>query len=175
MENAEKSAPRQRKGDYNCALLANSKLVSGGYENVHKYTEISGIQKAYTPESLGKITSNGTKAKAVGNDCLWQHIQNYRLPQETNEILLASWRNNSKGRYNSILRQWEQHCLEGKSDTTVTSINQVLSFFTHLYKKGHSYSSICLARSALSAIVKGVFNLRPPSSKYTHMGHKLSD
>lgn len=64
-------------------------------------------------------------------------------------------------------------------------MNDVIEFLTDLYDKGHGYSSINVARSSLSSLgitleshtagshplvarfLKGVFNIRPPQSRYS--------
>lgn len=77
-----------------------------------------------------------------------------------------------------------QFCTERTIDTFAPSVNSVLDFLTNLYHKGLGYSSLNIARSALSSFIslngetvgnhilikrflKGVFNKRPSLPKYS--------
>lgn len=66
-------------------------------------------------------------------------------------------------------------------------MNDIISFLTSEFERGNSYSSVNIARSALSSLglklenfsagthplvirfMKGVFNLRPPKARYSHI------
>ena len=73
----------------------------------------------------------------------------------------------------------------GKIIEISPTLNNVIEYLTDLYEKGHSYSSINVAKSSLSSLgisfesytagshplvvrfLKGVFNIRPPKSRYS--------
>ena len=96
-------------------------------------------------------------------------------------------RDSTKRQYEVYLKKWRIFCASRNVDPHQADVNQVLEFLSHLFHaKEASYSAINTARSALNSCVtlwkdsytmashptisrfmKGVFNLRPPRSRYT--------
>ena len=107
------------------------------------------------------------------------------LAVDTTDILMASWRDNTKGKYDTYFRQWSSFCAQHHLSVQQASVAQGLAFLTQKFREGLSYSSIKGARSALSAILhpingipfgkqplvtkflRGVANLRPSLAKYS--------
>lgn len=114
-----------------------------------------------------------------------QTFVNSGLEVDTTDILMASWRNNTKDKYDTYIKQWLTFCNANNISSHQATANDGLKFLTQVFKQGRSYSSINGARSALSAILtkgheipfgklplvskfmRGVANLRPTIPKYT--------
>ena len=96
--------------------------------------------------------------------------------------ICASWREFTKKQYASYLYRWNQFCASRNSDPLRPTVAPVLEFLTKLLDEDVGYSTIFMARSAISAVtqtaigshpqitrfLKGVFELRTPLPKYTH-------
>ncbi len=98
---------------------------------------------------------------------------------------MAAWRDSRKKQYKTYINKWFLFCSTNNSDPIHPSISTALAFLTSLYEKGLSYSSINIARSALSSFcifdgiavpfgqlplvkrfMKGIFELRPSLPKH---------
>ena len=83
------------------------------------------------------------------------------------------------------ISKWFHFCNKWNISEVSPSLNYIIEFLTEMYEKGHSYSSINVARSSLSPLgltiesrtagshplvirfLKGVFNTRPPQPRYS--------
>ena len=81
-----------------------------------------------------------------------KNIETNGYSKDTTEIIMASWKNNTKNKYNVYLKQWKIFCKNENINTSIT-LKQGLDFLTHLFKKGNKYSSISAARSVLSNLL----------------------
>lgn len=106
------------------------------------------------------------------------------LPENTLKILNASCSSSTWNNYKSVLRKWEDFAVKNCLSYSSPTVADVLLFLTNLFESGLGYSSINLARSALSTVVsmidgakmgehnlikrflRGVYKLRPPLPKY---------
>ena len=104
------------------------------------------------------------------------------LTKECADLVLDSWRPNTHKSYDTYIQKWKDFLKENSISNP--SYIDVANFLTQLYTLGASYSTINLARSAVSAylspgasdsignhpvicrVVKGVFQNRPPLPKY---------
>ena len=122
----------------------------------------SGVPRVIAPTS--------SKTEAIDHDYIRRCISSTGLPEETKNILLASWRDNTRSRYSTVIKQWQIHCSKRGEDVIAASVASVLTFLTQMFLKGNKYSSICIARSALASIVciKGFGNTsdRPLSKRF---------
>ena len=114
---------------------------------------------------------------------------NSGLQVDTTDIIMAAWRDNTKAKYNTYLKQWLTFCEQHGINYLHATTNDGLQFLTQVFQRGRMYSTVAAARSALSAIMpsvngtpfgelpivskflKGVSNLRPPLPKYTMVWH----
>ena len=71
----------------------------------------------------------------------------------TIEIILSSWRQDTKMQYNLHLKKWLAYCNERALNIFSTSVSEALEFLSVLYHKGLSCSAINTARSALSSVL----------------------
>ncbi|KXJ09019.1 Transposon Tf2-6 polyprotein [Exaiptasia diaphana] len=103
---------------------------------------------------------------------------------QTDDIIMASWRNGTQKQYKTYIQKWINFCSERQTDCYSPQINEALEFLAMLYATGLSYSTLNTARSALSSILqvkdcvnfgshpltvrfmKGVFEKRTPQPRY---------
>ena len=145
-------------------------------------TSIQSCTPIPTQQALGPTSSKG-KLKSGSASLVGQAIQQFGLCPLAEEIILASWRNNTQKRYHSTLEKWNMFCVKKHINPLYPDLSQIINFLTLMYKEGRGHRAICAARSALNAIIdtqghkdfsmhplltrfcKGVFNLRPPPMK----------
>ena len=127
----------------------------------------------------GKSSPTIPQAK---NDCsslIGRSIENKGISAEVKSIIIDSWRNSTRSRYEITLRRWETFCIQRNSDPFLS-----FEFLNDLYNSGCQYSALCTARSALASVVtiqgfpslsdhpmihrylKGMYNRNPPMPKY---------
>ena len=128
--------------------------------------------------------------------CVRQALINSGLAVDTTDIIMASWRDNTKSKYSTYLAQWLTFCERNGINYLQASTSDGLKYLTQVFQHGRQYGTVKAARSALSAImplqdgipfgqiptvskfIKGVANLRPPMPKYTsvwHVSHVLNN
>ena len=111
-------------------------------------------------------------------------MQNAGISEQSQNIIINSWRNTTRKHYQTYIKQWLNFC-NGKGNPLEPDITLVIHFLTSLYDKGLSYSAIGVARSAVSSFLnivggmniglhplvcrfmKGVFNSRPALPRYS--------
>ncbi|GFN75811.1 reverse transcriptase/ribonuclease h/methyltransferase, partial [Plakobranchus ocellatus] len=69
------------------------------------------------------------------------------------EVMLDSWRPDTKKVYASYITKWQRYAAAIKVDSVSTPITGTVNFLADLYEKGASHSALCIARSALSSYV----------------------
>ena len=124
---------------------------------------------------------------SYGSQTVRKVLANHKLSKKAKELVFASWRKNTRSRYDGVLKKWEEFCLRRGENPLFTSIGNVLNFMAERFEEGLGYSSACAARSALnplvsiegggdltnhplvSRFVKGVFHLRPPLPRYSEV------
>ena len=107
------------------------------------------------------------------------------ISSAASELLLSSWRTKTKSNYNSLFAKWANWCQQRDRDPTTGPIKDIINFLAELYQDGYQYRSLNSYRSAISAVhskvddhpvgqhplvsrmLKGVFNERPPLSRYS--------
>ena len=112
-------------------------------------------------------------------------LRSLNVSQETKELISASWRGPTQKQYNTPINRWKHYCSSRDINYLTPTIEQVLEFLTEIYNTGAGHSVVSTTRSALSSVIfipgfsrlsdhplikrlmKGVFNNRPPCSKYT--------
>ena len=179
--------PSKRDHDY--AVVTDPILVPVDAENAarlptsatnqHKVIDFAIEQTSDTPT----ITKDGAASCSI----IGETIRNRKIPEDITEIITESWRNNTRSKYEAILKKWKQHTSLRNQDLIYTSVASVLSFLHGMYTKSCLYSVLCGARSALSSVVcikgfsrlsdhpmisrylKRMFNRHLPLPKYTQV------
>ena len=182
-----KNATRQSRSHLSDSVLEHPNMVSTSFENACPHSTTLPTTSKHVDFTI-KPGNSSTSQQIITNSsaCVWQAFSHTGIPDATKNILLASWRPNTKYKYELVLRKWIAFCNQKSLDLYTQTINNILIFLTEIFEKGNKYSSICNARSALANIVHipgyntlsqhalikrfvtGVFNLRPPLPRYTH-------
>ncbi|KAJ8021950.1 hypothetical protein HOLleu_39297 [Holothuria leucospilota] len=133
----------------------------------------------------GKATPITQKAKTCRLPFVRKYLRNKRVSEQAISIISASWREGTQKQYDTYHRKWSIFCNERKINPFQPSLIEVLDFLTDLFLRGLGYSGLNTARAALSTFLilngvktigqhplicrflKGVFELRPPSARYT--------
>ena len=107
------------------------------------------------------------------------------LNQNTQDLILESWKLNTSKQYSVHLNKWDTYCSQHNISPKFASVTDGLNFLSQCYYNGYSYSALNTARSALSTVIllpsavtfgshplvarlmKGAFNKRPSLPKYS--------
>lgn len=110
-------------------------------------------------------------------------VENQGISAAAADIIMQSWRQSTKKQYVSYINRWLVFCGEKQADSIRPPVGVAIDFLTDLYGKGHSYSAINTARSALSTFLvvdhgselpivkrfmKGIYQARPTLPRYVH-------
>ena len=102
------------------------------------------------------------------------------ISSDAQAIISAAWRNTTKTKYNSTFKRWTNFCSKRNINSLQPNTVNITEFLTEEFKRGLSYNSLVSARSALghclscdiihhstvSAFLKRVYNLRPPTPEH---------
>ena len=120
-----------------------------------------------------------------GLDGYRQNLLTGGVSEDTANLLRShSWRKGTAGAYNSARKQWSSWCGQQKVDPFCSTVASIADYLTELFKKGRSYHTVNIHRSAISAFHKPIddvkvgqhdlvcrflnacFNARPPQPRY---------
>ena len=120
-----------------------------------------------------------------GSQIIGKLLQNQRLSGTSKDVIAKSWRPNTWKRYELVFAKWQKFCVPRDVDPFHPAVADVINYLSSLLDAGQGYSSICTAKSAISAIlsldseqqlsshplvkrfIRGVFNTNPPVPRYT--------
>ena len=168
--------------------MTNTSLVATTVKPSHSNACYSTSAQGLTdPPSQRDGTPPKEQAKDGGMSVIREFYQTQGISQSAAKLLLASWRGGTKKQYDVYIKKWTEFCAERQANQFYPLVVDVLDFLTELYEKGFTYSAINTARSALSSFVllddgssvgqnplvsrllKGVFQSRAPTPKYTEV------
>ena len=171
-----------------CYSLAWPSIVFSDADNVgglsHSAPTISGI----APEPGSETSLSAAQGKVIPDcmACLRQSFKMQSFSERIAELLIQSWRGNTNSAYNSAWHKWHRWCAERNYNPTSTSLSSVLQFLAEQFDTGFQYRSVNTLRSTISTthpnidgmavgrhplvshLLRGMFNLQPPSSHYSH-------
>ena len=145
----------------------------------------SSAQDASSPGLSRENLRTTPEVEALGLPSVRCSLQELEFSFRVTRLIMASWRSGTQRQYRVYIGKWKKFCSERKVDYLRASVSVGLDFLTDLFEKGHSYSTINTARSALSTLIlcdncmtfgshphviklmKGVYNKRPSGSRYT--------
>ena len=79
------------------------------------------------------------------------------VSEDTANLLRShSWRKGTAGAYNSAWKQWSSWCGQQKVDPFCSTVASIADYLTELFKKGRSYHTVNIHRSAISAFHKPI-------------------
>ena len=76
-----------------------------------------------------------------------------QLPEDTLEIICASWKDSTKVQYRHDHKKWLQFCCEKQINPFTANVKNVLMFLIKLFKSGLGYSSINTTRCSLTSFL----------------------
>lgn len=120
-----------------------------------------------------------------GLDGYRQNLLTGGISEDTANLLRShSWRKGTAGAYNSAWKQWSSWCGQREADPFCSTVASIADYLTELFKKGRSYHTVNIHRSAISAfhrpidgvkvgqhdlvcrVLNACFNARPPQPRY---------
>ena len=136
------------------------------------------------PVGRGKNTSVIPKSNSASLQTLRKAYAGMNLNNESLELVLKSWRKGTLNKYETTLKAWTKFCHDNDVSMLDPPLGKAVDFLAYLFSQGKTYGQICLARSALSAILlnftdtfgklpvvkrvmKGIFESKPQYPKYS--------
>ena len=142
---------------------------------------------SFSPSPAIRGSSPEGEVVSYGSKSIGKVLRGLRLSQKAKDLVYASLRDDTRKRYDGVLKKWEEFCSQWGENPIHTNIGTVLNFLAERFAEGTGYSSACTARSALNPmvsiegggelsahplvlrLVKGVFHMRPPLPRYTEV------
>ena len=159
---------------------------------VHDSSSLTGRQTSTPPsvhcavDTTPQQCSSSSK-KSHATDCmqsLRETIQPRGISGKAAEIILRSWSEGTHKQYEPYIKKWTVFCDQREINLFDPSVTSVLDFLTELHEKGMAYTTLNMARSAISAFtipkdissigshpivtrfMKGVYESIPPTPRY---------
>ena len=157
--------------------MANTDLVYGPPKDGHCNTNLDLQQQTESTRDT-ENTSISTKNDSNSRFMFQKYSSATNIPSDTERILSAAWRNGTSNKYKGIIQRFKNFCSEKQTDESNVDTSIILEFLTKEFQRGLKYSTLRSTLSALGVItqsnqdrlikvfMKGVYNLRPPRSKY---------
>ena len=174
------------RGYYDSAIVAPTDVVPNPTAMLNRQPKNPSMHiKNPTPSTLKGKASIEPEIKTDWMSCIRNRFEKQELSEDSIKLVLASWRDSTKSEYSTYISKWIIFCNTRSYNPLCAPINQITDFLTCMFLEGKSYSTINLARSALSALgikydgisvgshptivrlLKGMFNLRPTKARYT--------
>ena len=173
-----------------CAFVANSGMVFPSSELAdNAATAVQSRERRADQSSGGNSTPNEFETGLNGMQVIWRRLSDCQISANIADIIVKSWRPGMQKQYSVYINRWTRFCNEREINPIVPSLTSVLDFLHTLYAQDLSYSTINTARSALNCYLmdahlhstnhtvsthpfvtrymKGVFNSRTPTPKYS--------
>ena len=185
LETTGQAEKRRERVYFGGSNMDNPVLVSCCYGDANRQSlHSSKGTKTFDSTRSGESTPTREEVKSHDISVIRETLQKRKISTRSASIIMASWRSGTQKQYNMYIQKWFCYCGKREISGFQVSLSEVLDFLADLFEKGLKYSAINSARSALSAIgliidgfvvgapplvirfLKGVYNLRAPSSKY---------
>ena len=134
-------------------------------------------EESRDPSLDGESASNFIQNPVSCMQAVREVLQKSGIPGKTTDIILSAWRPGTSKEYNSYVKRWVLYCRQKGQNPLQPTVIAVLQFNTLLYEEGKGYSSLKIARCAISTLslgedtlgshhligkyLRGVFNRRP--------------
>lgn len=130
-------------------------------------------------------TSDNEAYTTDGVPSIRQHLRSRGISEEGANIILASWKPGTGKQYRPHLKRWTRFCNRWDVSPFDPTVSNIINFLSETFNRNVGYEAVNTARSALSSLgivvngcragnhplvirfMKGNFNLRPPSTRYT--------
>lgn len=134
--------------------MANTSVVPTGDETTSRHSDTSASELSEATSEAGLPTPSQEEARTVSLQGIRQSFELAGISPEIADFLTHSWSAGTKTQYEVYITQWVQFCAQRDISVFQPSLNAVLEFLLTLFRKGLSYNTINVARSALSTIIK---------------------
>ena len=175
------------ENDTDHTTLDNSTMVPSCTEYVYtKPTTSSNIPRTSTKPTRGKPpTDREIQSSVSGMDNFRNSLLEEGISEEASYLISNARREGTKTNYECAWKKWSKWCSRRNADPIRCTLNIVLDFLSELFKDHLAYRTIGVTRSAISAfhlpidgmpvgkhprvsaLMKGIANLRPPKPKYS--------
>jgi hypothetical protein len=154
--------------NYNSYSVANSTLVPSSTPVM--YGSSTSTPNVTRSLNEGQPATSSNQPPVGWLDTIGQRFQTTDISEETREILLAAWRQNTTNAYASAWNKWVGWCGEQEINPISVSWNTIFNVYCLALSAvlPEIDSSIVAAHPLLSQLLKGIFHLRPPEPKYSH-------
>lgn len=141
-------------------------------------------QRSDTPFLNGEPPNYAPHA-THGMQIVRETLREQGISTEGTDIIMASWKPGTAKQYTPHIRRWTQFCDRRNINPLSPTVDCVINFLTESFHRRVGYESLNTARGALSSLgivldgcragnhplvirfMKGVFNIRPPTPRYT--------
>ena len=183
----KKDRPGSNEKNVDCnSHMAVSGMVPNPSENVNRETTSFATPPTSSIKLPGSDTSinNKQNIKISGLDGFRQRLLATGISERASKVISSTRRRGLLSNYNSSWSKWASWCGERKLDPFRCAIGKVLDYLSYLFHLGCEYRTVGCYRSAISAyheygynkpvsqhphvcaLLKGVFNERPPQPRY---------
>ena len=183
----KKDSPGPSEKNVDCSShMAVSSMVPNPSENVNRETTSFAAPSTSSSKRPGSDTfiNNKQNIKINGLDGFRQRLLATGISERASKLISSTRRQGSLSNYNSSWSKWTSWCGERKIDPFRCAIGKVLGYLGYLFGSDYEYRTIGFHRSAISAyheyvytkpvcqhphvcaLLKGVFNHRPPQPRY---------
>lgn len=181
---SSKTKVGSRKGNTGRSGLANSKLVCNNSSGCQKGTTLPKKTRKCVNSRPPTIKEQLRKRPNHSLPLLKRFFIKRKYPIMTQNLIMNSWKEGTRKSYSNYIKQWIMFCKYHNVDPHDPSVLYVTNFLRLLLEDGASYSTVNVARCALSSVldtgtgitigcdwsvsrvVKGCGNLKPPAPKY---------
>ena len=184
------SGAKGGQDDYHRPNMANTTMVSSTPVHAGGYPSSTATKPAIVVKSSGTGTpfTGGFLPTSGGMAGIRNRHQTEGISVEASNIMLHARRRGSTQTYESAWKKWALWCSE-RGVPFRCPVKHCLGYLTHLFQTGHSYRTIGVHRSTISAyhdpivvgsavipvgkhpnvstVMSGIHNLRPPTAKYS--------
>ena len=183
----KKDSPGSSEKNVDCSShMTVSCMVPKPSENVNRETTYSVTPPTFSIKAPGPDTSINNK-QSITISCLdgfRQRLLAAGISERIFRLISSTRRQGSLSNYNSSWSKWTSWCGERKIDPFRCAIGKVLGYLGYLFRSDYEHRTIGFHRSAISAyheyvytkpvgqhphvcaLLKGVFNHRPPQPRY---------
>ena len=124
---------------------------------------------SFTVSQPTATPSDSARPPAIsGLDGYRQNLLTGGVSEDTANLLRShSWQKGTAGAYNSAWKQCSSWCGQRKVDPFCSTMASIAHYLTELFKKGRSYHTVNVHRSAISAFHRPIDGVKVPiSSKF---------
>lgn len=184
---AKQGSTRTSRDNSNNSSLARTSMVSKTPTNVYPKTATDSNFHKFVDKSTRGVSPSDTRrdSKFSGLADFRQTLETEGISSKAANLISNARRSSSISHYESAWGKWSSWARQQEVDPISCSIGSILDFLAELFEKGLKYNTICTYRSAISAyhkpfegkpigqnsrisaLITGIFNLRPPLPRYT--------